>query len=153
VGAYQCLSGVYPAHNITFRPISAALLPKSFSRATSNYFERDIPTIYREVELDVMVETSTKTIPPRVPGFGLYYSEHGAASEKTAAPSVKNSGVSLENANRTRQFNIVVLGCMSSVPSNTRILICSGGGTGKTALTGTSELFSFYFVMVCHPTS
>ena len=131
-------------HNITLRPISAALLPKSFSRATSDSFENDIPTIYREVELDVMVETSTKTILPRVPRFGLYYSENVAESEKTAAPpgpgGKNNSGVSFSDAKRTRQFNIVVLGCMSSVTSKTRILICSVGGTGKTALTGTSDL-------------
>ncbi|KAJ7837306.1 hypothetical protein B0H13DRAFT_1912557 [Mycena leptocephala] len=48
-------------------PISAALLPKSFSRASSDSFEKDIPTIYREFELEVMVETSTKTMPPPVP--------------------------------------------------------------------------------------
>ncbi|KAJ7110509.1 ras family-domain-containing protein [Mycena epipterygia] len=60
-----------------------------------------------------MLETSTTTIPPRVPG----------GSEKTAAPSAlreKNSGVSFKDAKRTRQFNIVVLG---------------SGGTGKIALT------------------
>ncbi|KAJ7282239.1 hypothetical protein C8J57DRAFT_1218470 [Mycena rebaudengoi] len=117
---YLCLLEVV---HLLRGPISAALLPKSFSRATSNSFEKDIPTIYREVELDVMVETSIKTIPPRVPGFGLYYSEHVAGSEKKAAPSVpqeNNSGVSFEDAKRTRQFNIVVLG---------------SGGTGKTALT------------------
>jgi hypothetical protein len=99
VGTYQCLSAVYPLHNATLRPISAALLPKSFSRATSDSFENDIPTIYREVELDVMVETSTKTILPRVPRFGLYYSENVAESEKTAAPpgpgEKNNSGVSM----------------------------------------------------------
>ncbi|KAJ7282203.1 P-loop containing nucleoside triphosphate hydrolase protein [Mycena rebaudengoi] len=69
-----------------------------------------------------MVETSTKTIPPRVPGFGLYYSEHVTGSENPAAPSVpgnNNSGVSFEDAKRTRQFNVIVLG---------------SAGTGKTAL-------------------
>ncbi|KAJ7282210.1 hypothetical protein C8J57DRAFT_1294846 [Mycena rebaudengoi] len=116
---YLCLREVV---HLLRGPISAALLPKSFSRATSNSFEKDIPTIYREVELDIMVETSTKTIPPRIPGFGLHYSEHVAGSEKIAAPSVpreKNSGVSFEDAKRTRQFSIVVLG---------------SAGTGKTAL-------------------
>ncbi|KAJ7217426.1 ras family-domain-containing protein [Mycena rebaudengoi] len=105
---YLCLVEVV---HLLRGPTSAALLPKSFSRATSNSFEKDIPTIYREVELDVMVETSIKTIPPHVPGFGLYYSEHVAGSEKKAAPSVpqdNNSGVSFSDAKRTRQFNIVL---------------------------------------------
>jgi hypothetical protein len=147
-------------HNITLRPISAALLPKSFSRATSDSFEEDIPTIYREVGLDVMVETSTKTIPHPAPGSGLYDSEHVGGSEKTAAPSVprekENSGVSFEDAKPTRQFNIAVLGGMSSTPSKTRILICSAARAGKTALIGKSDLslillrngLSFSFLMV-----
>ncbi|KAJ7501547.1 P-loop containing nucleoside triphosphate hydrolase protein [Mycena galericulata] len=88
-------------------PISAALLPNSFSRATSNSFEKDIPTIYREVELDVRVETSTKTVPPPISGSGSYYSE-------------PNSGMSSEDAKHTRKFIIAVLGL---------------DGTGKTALT------------------
>jgi hypothetical protein len=150
-------------HNITLRPISAALLPKSFSRATSDSFEEDIPTIYHEVELEVMVETSTKSIPHPVLGSGLYDSEHVGGSEKTAGPSVprekENPGVSFEDAKRTRQFNIAVFGGMSSVPSKTRILICSAGGTGKTALIGKSDLshillrngLSFSFLMVSPP--
>ncbi|KAJ7908466.1 hypothetical protein B0H13DRAFT_2496770 [Mycena leptocephala] len=91
-------------------PIAAALLPKSLSRASSDSFEKDIPTIYREVELDVMVETSTKTIPPPVPGFGLYSSENVAGSEKTAAPPVSREKNSFEDAKLTREFKIVVLG-------------------------------------------
>ncbi|KAF8185488.1 P-loop containing nucleoside triphosphate hydrolase protein, partial [Mycena galopus ATCC 62051] len=116
-------------------PISAALLPKSFSRASSDSFEKDIPTIYREVELDAMVETSTKTMPPPVPRFGLYYSENVSGSEKKAAPPIPRENKNLfTDAQFIPQFNIVVLGCMSSVPSKTRMLICSAFGGGKTQL-------------------
>ncbi|KAF8197207.1 ras family-domain-containing protein [Mycena galopus ATCC 62051] len=115
-------------------PISAALLPKSFSRASSNSFEKDIPTIYREVELDVMVETSTKTMPPPVPGFGLYYSENISESEKTAAPPIPREKNSFSDAKLMRQFQIVVLGCRSSVPSKTRMLIFPAFRGGKTQL-------------------
>jgi hypothetical protein len=140
--------------NIALRPISAALLPKSFSRVSSGSFEKDIPTIYREVELDVMVETSTKTIPPPVPGFGLYSSENVAGSEKTAAPPVPREKNSFEDTKFTREFKIVVLGCMSSVPSKTRILICSACGCGKTQLIGTSDLSLIPLPnQVCHSTS
>jgi hypothetical protein len=70
-GAYQCLSGFYPVHNITLRPIPAAFLPKSFSRATSDSLEEDIPTIYREVELDIMVELQPR--PSHIPFRDLVY--------------------------------------------------------------------------------
>ncbi|KAF8209028.1 ras family-domain-containing protein [Mycena galopus ATCC 62051] len=92
-------------------PISGTLLPKSFSRASSDSFEKDIPTIYREVELGVMVETSTKTIAPPIPGFGLYYSENVSGSEKTAAPPIpREKKNSFSDAKITREFKITVLG-------------------------------------------
>jgi hypothetical protein len=144
-------------NNITLRPISAALLPKSFSRATSDSFEEDIPTIYHEVELDVMVETSTKTIPHPVPGSGLYDSEHVGGSEKTAAPSVprekENSGVSFGDAKRTRQFNLAVLGGMSSVPSRLESSSVQRVQREKRHSLASLIFLSFYFVMVCHSPS
>jgi hypothetical protein len=154
-GCVQCLRGVYLVHNITLRPISAALLPKSFSRASSDSFEKDIPTIYREVELEVMVETSTKTMPPPVPEFGLYYSENVSGSKKTAAPPVpREKKNSFSDTKFIREWKIVVLGCMSSVPSKTRMLICSAFGGGKTQLIGTSDIFLTPFPnQVCHSTS
>ncbi|KAF8185512.1 P-loop containing nucleoside triphosphate hydrolase protein [Mycena galopus ATCC 62051] len=91
-------------------PISAALLPKSFSLASSDSFEKDIPTIYREVELDVMVETSTKTMPPPVPRLGLYYSENVSGSEKKAAPPIPREKNSFSDAKFMGEFKIVVLG-------------------------------------------
>ncbi|KAF8185493.1 P-loop containing nucleoside triphosphate hydrolase protein [Mycena galopus ATCC 62051] len=91
-------------------PISAALLPKSFSRASSDAFEKHIPTIYREVELDVMVETSTKTMPPPIPRFGLYYSENVSGSEKKPAPPIPREKNSFSDAQFIRELKIVVLG-------------------------------------------
>jgi hypothetical protein len=64
-----------------------------------------------------MVETSTKTNLHPVPGSGLYDSDHVGGAKKRAEK--ENSGVSFEDAKRTRQFNIAVFGGTSFVPSKT----------------------------------
>ncbi|KAF7351987.1 hypothetical protein MVEN_01160900 [Mycena venus] len=96
------------------RPLSAALLPNSFSRATSDSLEKYIPTIYREVEFDIMVETSTNVIPPAA--TGLYYSEYIDISDEEfrsrgsvlpSPPPVKDSAVSFKSM---QVFKVVVLG-------------------------------------------
>ncbi|KAF8135299.1 P-loop containing nucleoside triphosphate hydrolase protein [Mycena galopus ATCC 62051] len=124
-GIYVLLLLRHCAHDITLRPLSAALLPNSFSRATSDSLEKDIPTTYREVEFDILVKTSTNATTSRVPG--LYYAEdpdtseekpkpHDSASpEKKAASSISQEriidwGVSVRSAQSRQQFNVVVLG-------------------------------------------
>ncbi|KAF8206019.1 P-loop containing nucleoside triphosphate hydrolase protein [Mycena galopus ATCC 62051] len=118
------------------RPLSAALLPNSFSRASSDTLERDIPTTYCQAEFDVSVETSTK-LGATSPVAGLYYSEDidesgeeprppdSASPEHTVVSSgprgrMINRGLSFRNTEFRREFNVAVLGSL---------------GTGKTALT------------------
>ncbi|KAJ7770313.1 P-loop containing nucleoside triphosphate hydrolase protein [Mycena maculata] len=68
-------------------PLSAAFLPNSFSCATNSSLDKDVPIMFREVEFDVMVETSTNTIPTiGGAGTGVYYAEHVSASSEEHRP-------------------------------------------------------------------
>ncbi|KAF8206012.1 P-loop containing nucleoside triphosphate hydrolase protein [Mycena galopus ATCC 62051] len=107
------------------RPLSAALLPNSFSRATSASLEKDIPTTYFMAEFDVLVETSTKLA--ATPVAGLYYSEDidqsgekprppaSASPEKMVVSSglrgrMINRGVWFRKTLPWRHFDVLVLG-------------------------------------------
>ncbi|KAJ7780850.1 hypothetical protein DFH07DRAFT_793457 [Mycena maculata] len=117
-------AGFREAVQLLRRPLAAALLPNSFSLATSSSFEKDLPHICREVEFDVLVESSTNTTPAdesRAPVAGLYYAEHfdipgqesrahGSASPEQAVDlsvpheTMVTSGVAFEND--SQQFTV-----------------------------------------------
>jgi hypothetical protein len=146
---YFCMCyHIFPAHDIILRPLAAALLPDSFSRATSDSLEKDLPTTYREVEFDIMVATSTQ-LPAPSPVTGLYFSEHidesgpeassphdAASLEETVTSFVPrermiNWDTSFSSSQFRRDFNVVVLGGMFSVSSPTRRLMFSSWWYGE----------------------